>query len=163
MKIEVKKIENKDKQVLVNLFQLYLHDITKSLSMDVNSHGLFEYNEIDLYFLNDEDRKPYFIYVDDKIAGFVLVDKEFLVLDKKENTYDISEFFILNSYKRKGIGKKVAKEIFDMHRGSWEVRPVPRSDEAFSFWKNIIEEYTNNNYEIHEIEGDSRKSITFEN
>lgn len=163
MKIDIKKINSSDKEVLVNLFQLYMHDITKWLHMDVNKHGLFEYNEIDLYFLNDKNRKAYFIMVDNNIAGFVLIDKEFLILEKSKNTYNISEFFILNGYKRKGIGKIIAKKIFDKHQGKWEVRPVPKSKEAYDFWINVIKKYTNDNYKIHELENDSRKPITFEN
>ena len=39
--IELVEIESKDKSVLQNLFQLYMHDITASLPMDVNEHKLF--------------------------------------------------------------------------------------------------------------------------
>ena len=48
--IKLIRIESKDKSILQNLFQLYMHDITASLPMDVNEHGLFEYNYIDYYF-----------------------------------------------------------------------------------------------------------------
>lgn len=148
MNIELKKIESKDKIILINLFQLYMHDITLSLPMDVNNHGLFEYNETDYYFNNKEGYDPYLIINDNKYIGFVLINKEFMVLNNEENNFNLSEFFILNAYKRKGIGKKIAFEIFDKYKGNFEIKPVPRSNTAKQFWENVIKEYTNNNYKI---------------
>ncbi len=146
MDIKIEKIENKDKSVLNNLFQLYLHDITASLSMDVNEHGLFEYNEIDYYFNNDSKHFAYFIKVSGNIAGFVLIDDNFMVLTKDNNNFDLSEMFVLNAYKGKGIGNIVANKVFDMHKGTWEVKPVPRSEGAKRFWERTIKEYTKDNY-----------------
>lgn len=161
MNIEIKKVESKDKSVLQNLFQLYMHDITKDLPMDVTSHGLFEYNEIDEYF-TQEGHYAYFIYVDENIAGFVMIDNSFMVLDAKEDCYDLSEMLILNAYKGKGIGKKVAFEIFDMHRGDWEVKPIPRSESADLFWERVISKYTNENYKV-EFPKPKRKAFIFNN
>lgn len=62
--IKLVEIESKDKSVLQNLFQLYMHDITASLPMDVNEHGLFEYNYLDYYFAETEgNRHAYFVYI----------------------------------------------------------------------------------------------------
>lgn len=36
-------------------------------------------------------------------------------------------------------------ELFNMHDGIWEVKPSNGNKGAFSFWKNVIDEYTNNN------------------
>ncbi|NLV90768.1 MAG: GNAT family N-acetyltransferase [Tenericutes bacterium] len=94
------------------MFQLYLHDITASLPMDLNEHGLFEYNEIDFYFNGDENHHAFFVKVDGKYAGFVLIDDNFMVLNKEKGNYNFLEMFILNAYKNKGIGKEVAIKIF---------------------------------------------------
>ena len=161
--IKLKKIESKDKSILQNLFQLYMHDITASLPMDVNEHGLFEYNYIDYYF-TDENRYAYLIYIEDKIAGFVLIDDEFMVLDNKENKprYDFSEMFILNAYKKKGYGEIVVKRIFDMYKGNWEIRPVPRSEGAKRFWLKVVKNYTNDNFKEN-YPKPNRLVITFTN
>lgn len=162
MDIKIEKIEAKDKSVLVNLFQLYLHDITASLPMEVNEHGLFEYNEIDYYFNNDPNYFAYFIKVDNQYAGFALIDDNFMFLEKKPNHYDFSEMFVLNAYKGKGIGKEVAFQIFNMHKGTWEVKPVPRSDGAKRFWERTIKEYTKGNYKI-EFPKPNRTTFVFNN
>ena len=163
--VKLVKVESKDKSILQNLFQLYMHDITASLPMDVNEHGLFEYNYIDSYF-TEENRYAYLIYIDNKIGGFVLIDDEFMVLDKqKENDtacYDFSEMFILNAYKKKGIGEVVVKQIFDMYKGNWEIRPVPRSEGAKRFWLKVVRNYTNDNF-VENYPKPNRLVITFKN
>lgn len=161
--IKLKKIEAKDKSILQNLFQLYMHDITASLPMDVNEHGLYEYNYIDYYF-TEESRYAYLIYVEENIAGFVLIDDEFMVLDKENDKpcYDFSEMFILNAYKKKGYGEIIVKRIFDMLKGNWEIRPVPRSEGAKRFWLKAVKNYTNDNF-VENYPKPNRLVITFKN
>lgn len=161
--VKLIKIESKDKSILQNLFQLYMHDITASLSMDVNEHGLFEYNYIDYYF-TENNRYAYLIYINNNIGGFALIDDEFMVLNPNENTpcFDFSEMFILNSYKRKGYGEIVANQIFEIHKGYWEIRPVPRSEGAKKFWLKVVKNYTKNNFKEKYIKS-NRLVITFNN
>ncbi len=161
--VKLIKVESKDKSILQNLFQLYMHDIAASLPMDVNEHGLFEYNYLDYYF-TEEKRYAYFIYINNKIGGFVLIDDEFMVLENKKDNpcYDFSEMFILNAYKKKGYGEIVVKQIFDMYRGNWEIRPVPRSEGAKRFWIKVVKNYTNDNF-IESYPKPNRLVITFQN
>lgn len=163
--IKLVEIESKDKSVLQNLFQLYMHDITASLPMDVNEHGLFEYNYLDYYFAETEgNRYAYFVYIDNKIGGFVLVNDDFMVLDKQKDfpCYDLAEMFILNAYKKKGVGEIIAKQVFDLHHGSWEIRPVPRSEGAKKFWLKVVKNYTNNNY-VENYPKPNRLALIFKN
>lgn len=51
---------------------------------------------------------------------------------------------IIPKYRRLNIGKRVAIELFNLHKGIWEVKPSYENKSAFLFWKNIIDEYTNN-------------------
>lgn len=161
--IKLIKIEAKDKSILQNLFQLYMHDITASLPMDVNEHGLYEYNYIDYYFI-EENRYAYLIYIENKIAGFALIDDEFMVLNEQTDKpcYDFSEMFILNAYKRKGYGETIVKQIFEMHKGNWEIRPVPRSEGAKRFWLKVVNDYTKNNFKEN-YPKPNRLAITFKN
>ena len=63
-----------------------------------------------------------------------------------EEGKSVAEFLILPKYRRHHIGKKVAYDIFERFKGDWEVQPMENNPIAYSFWKNIIAEYTNNNY-----------------
>ncbi len=161
MDIKLKTIQIKDKSVLMNMFQLYLYDITRFLPSELNNHGLYDYKYID-YYWTEKNYKAYFVLVDRKYAGFVMInDQDFLCL-KEKDSYNIAEFFILNKYRKNKTGKKVAHMIFDRFRGNWEVRPVSKSDEAKSFWENTIAEYTDNQYKI-EYPIPNRVAIIFNN
>lgn len=144
MNISLEKITKDKRKVLENLMQLYLYDITRFLYFELNNSGLYEYNDLDKYFI-DETCEPYFIKGDNKIIGFVLIDHDLLCID---SGYNVSEFFVLNSFRRKKIGAEIAFKIFNMHKCAWEVKPVPKSNEAFEFWKNVIEDYTKNDYTL---------------
>ena len=75
----------------------------------------------------------------------------------------IGEFFVMLKYRRMGIGLKVATQLFDEHRGSWEVCYLRNNLPAGKFWKKVVEEYTNNHYKICGTENDTQIGFTFEN
>ena len=56
--------------------------------------------------------------------------------------------FVLNNFKRKGIGSKAVIELFDNHKDNWKIKSLPLSKQAESFWVNIVKEHTNNNLEV---------------
>jgi predicted acetyltransferase len=74
---------------------------------------------------------------------FVLV-----VAEKSDNgeKFSIAEFFIMKKYRRRGIGNKVAKDIFDRHKGDWEIHQLKSNLPAQAFWKKVIAEYTGEKY-----------------
>ena len=58
--------------------------------------------------------------VDGKIAGFALICPH-CNYRHEEDARCIGEFFVMLKYRRMGIGLRVATQLFDKHRGSWEV------------------------------------------
>jgi len=48
----------------------------------------------------------------------------------------------MRKYRKEGIGKAVAEQIFDLHRGQWEVYQKESNKPAQLFWNRIIDEYT---------------------
>ena len=49
--------------------------------------------------------------------------------------------------------------FIDKYKGCWEVEPIKSSEQAYSFWKKTIEQYTNNKYETQNVNGN--KIFTF--
>jgi len=49
-------------------------------------------------------------------------------------------------YRRKGIGTYVAREVFDKHKGQWEVLQLPNNVRAQKFWKSVISDYMDGVY-----------------
>ncbi|MCP4712667.1 MAG: GNAT family N-acetyltransferase, partial [Planctomycetes bacterium] len=104
--MELIQVPEEEKSVLLQLLELYAYDFSEFDDNDVNEHGLYGYTYFD-YYWTEEGRVPFFIRVDGKLAGFVLVN-EYCYLVKEPGTKSIAEFFVMRKYRRQGIGKAVA-------------------------------------------------------
>lgn len=144
MNFILEKVTIDKKDILYNLLQFALYDGSQYIDNDINEKGIFEYKWFDNYF-TDLDRNAYFIKDNNAYLGIVLVNEN---LKFNKDGKCIAEFLIMPKYRRNHIGKKVAYEIFEQFKGNWEVQPMENNPIAYSFWKNIIKEYTNDNYII---------------
>lgn len=134
-------VQNQEKDSLNNIMQYYFYDFSEFLPIDVEQNGSFkDYTELDYYFNKRDSHVPYFIEVEGKLAGFVLVKRE------ADETYSIAEFFIMKRYRKNGLGKSVALQVFDLYKGSWYVMQIKPNLPAQAFWRNVVQEYTNGQY-----------------
>ena len=161
MEFSLIKINNNNLHILKNLFQLYIHDISKELSWNVNNNGLFEAYSLDDWF-KDKNNFGYIIITQNNIAGFVMIDKEFKILENKTENLNLSEIFVLNNFKGKGLAKNVVLKVFDLHKANWETRPVPMSNSAQLFWEKVFSKNFPYNVEKHEWKA-NRFAYTFSN
>lgn len=156
MEITLKEIELEKKDILNNLMQLYLHNISLNFPMDFDSNtGMYGYDDIEKYFENDNN-KAFFILKENEIAGFMLID-----LSDEKNI--IQEMFVLNNYKRKGVGKTAISILFDKFRGNWEIKSLPCSESAKKFWISSVKEYTNDQFNLEYVGKFNRAVLTFNN
>lgn len=153
--LQVVKAKYEEKGILRNLINLYEYDISEFNGNEPNCIGMFEYLYLDHYWtsqgIEGEGRIPYFLKVNDKLAGFVLINN-FSCLGRVDIDYTIAEFFVMRKWRRKGIGKAVAIELFSKLSGKWEVAQERENIKAQMFWRSIINEYTKGNYEEQETD-----------
>ena len=142
MKYEIKSVSLEDKDKLYKLLQFALYDGSQYIDNDINEECVFEYKWFDNYFI-DDDRNAYFIKNGNEYLGMVMVNEN---LKFNNGGKSIAEFLIMPKYRRNHIGKKVAYDIFELFKGDWEVQPMENNPIAYSFWKNIINEYTEGSY-----------------
>jgi predicted acetyltransferase len=163
MKIELIEVKETEKSVLRQLMELYAHDFSEFDAADVNEHGLFGYTYFDYYWTEDT-RAPFFIRVDEKLAGFVLIN-EYCYLVKEAGTKSIAEFFVLRKYRRKGIGKQVAFQVFDKFPGKWEVIQHGENKPSQIFWEAVVAEYTHGNFTKQSVSTDDwdGQALIFDN
>ena len=156
MDITLKEIELEKKDILNNLMQLYLHNISLNFPIDFDSNtGMYGYDDIEKYFENDNN-KAFFILKENEIAGFMLID-----LSDEKNI--VQEMFVLNNYKRKGVGKTAVSILFDKFRGNWEIKSLPCSESAEKFWISSVKEYTNDQFDLEYVGKFNRAVLTFNN
>ncbi len=78
----------------------------------------------------------------ERLLGFVMINTH---MQKSGFGHSIAEFMVLPKFRRNGIGKSAAILCFEKYPGAWEVSPSYGSEQAYLFWKNVINEYTGNN------------------
>ena len=140
MKIERVKASIQQKPILANLLELYAYDFTEFCDFDMGDDGLYGYPWLPFYW-TDPARFPYLIYVDQKIAGFVML-KQGCPFSDNATIWDIAEFFILKKYRHLGIGTLIAQDTWKAFKGPWQVRVLDTNKRALSFWQQAIQQYT---------------------
>jgi len=146
MQVSLRKIELEEKEILANLLEKYNYEFSQYDNRDVNKLGLYGHQYLDCYWWEDENGWAYFIEVDSKLAGFIMINDYCEVADRKTD-FVISEFFVMYKYRRMGIGKKALFMALDLHRGTWHLKRHTKNENAVHFWNNAINEYTNGKYE----------------
>jgi predicted acetyltransferase len=139
---EIIKADLDNKETLTNLLQFYIYDFSEFIDAHVEKNGRFDEYPLSDYWTKD-NHIPYLIKLNENFAGFVLVR---LIEVETKSFFSISEFFIMKKYRRTGLGRSVAKDIFRLHKGNWEVFQIGKNEPAQLFWRNVINEYTNGHF-----------------
>ena len=135
MKVSLELISIEQKKFLGEMLKAYERELT-------GEEDPGEYKYLDSYW-RKEDRKPYFITINDDVAGFALLNKHTVV---QNNGYNIAEFYVKKEYRNKGVAKKAAYQLFSLFPGKWEVRQLSNNSKARTFWNKVIKEYTSDHY-----------------
>ncbi|MBS4196323.1 GNAT family N-acetyltransferase [Lederbergia citri] len=155
MDYEIIKASLDYQETLKNLLQLYIYDFTEFIDAHVEENGRFSEYPLSDYWAGDH-HFPYLVKLNGYYAGFALV--KWIETETKPH-FSIVEFFIMKKYRRASLGKLIAKDIFRLHRGNWEVFQIEKNKPAQSFWRSVINEYTSGQFIEHVVEG---KGITQE-
>ncbi|HLG98424.1 MAG TPA: GNAT family N-acetyltransferase [Bryobacteraceae bacterium] len=150
MSIEVTVAGPADYRIVSNLARFYIYDMAEHTGWHFPSDGLFDSEDQFARYWNLADTGkhawprewrgfPFVIRIDGHPAGFALIKR----LSEQPPAYDMGEFFVARQYRRKGIGQRVAVELFDSFPGQWEVREMPSNGPAQEFWRRVIAGYTN--------------------
>ncbi|GIN70247.1 hypothetical protein J14TS2_07220 [Bacillus sp. J14TS2] len=152
MDVQIEKVSLEQKNVLKNLLELYKYDFSEFDPEDVNDQGLYGYKYFEHYW-TEPSRFPFLIKVNGNYAGFALVRKITQEGENPEFYFSMAEFFVMKKYRKTGVGKKTAFYLFDTFSGTWQVSEMKENVPAQKFWRKIISEYTNDNYqEVQKVE-----------
>jgi len=137
--VQIAPIRAGEDSALAALLQLYVYDFSEMLGLDVGDDGRYRVPPT-------EDRDAFLIRVDGKLAGFALhVGKSRLT--GEAGVHDVAEFFVLQRYRRAGVGEHAARGLFDRFRGRWEVRQKTENTRAIAFWRRVIDRYTGGRFD----------------
>ena len=162
VEIRIEPVLPEQKSVFIQLLNLYNYDFTEYENSDINESGYFnDYYSDDLF--TDDTRKHFFIRADGKLAGFMIIRNGGYRYLEDKNAHTVDEFFVMKKYRRNGVGSFAAKTAFDMFRGIWEVCQMQNNIPARKFWKSVIADYTQNNYQKCGTENDDMVGFIFDN
>jgi predicted acetyltransferase len=139
-KIELLPATREQQPLLANLLELYAHDFSEFLHLELDEEARFGYADLPLYW-SQPDFHPFLVRIEGKPAGFVLVRKGSRV-SRKENVWDMAEFFVVRGYRRHGAGTRAAHEVWRRFPGAWEIRVAEANASAHRFWAHAIETFS---------------------
>ena len=127
--INLKQVTVNDKNLLWNVLQKYLYEMTQFYPDDVmDEQGNYSYKYFDAYF-TEPNRKAYFIYLDDDFIGFAMINSNSYI--DQHPDYVLAEYTIFPGYR--GLGNfafNAAQEIFWELPGKWELKFLETNEVA---------------------------------
>lgn len=130
MNVELSRANQSDKALIAQLLELNAHEFSRFDGRDLGYDGRFGYPYLDLYWVPEENRHPFVIWVDDCIAGCVLV--------RCGSPHQIAEIFVLNKFRRRGVARAAVGQVFDMFPGEWEIEQWVSNGSAGAFWDLVL-------------------------
>jgi predicted acetyltransferase len=121
--------------ILHNLFELYVHDFSEYVPIDLQPNGRFDAGVSDQWWAR-EDHFPFFIRADAKLCGFALARRGSRV-GGTSDVMDVAEFFVARGARRHGVGSAAAIALFGMFPGPWEIRIRRVNPSALAFWSQM--------------------------
>jgi predicted acetyltransferase len=128
--------------LLRNLAEHYCHDMSEWFDLNTGADGSYSYDTASVW------AKRYHAYlakVDDSIAGFALIGSADEWLDDL-GAHDVREFFILRKFRRRSIGRSMARFLWNEYAGEWLVRVLEANAPAATFWRCEISSYSVGSY-----------------
>src|SRR5438552_2489308 len=148
MTVEILAAAPEDADTVANLMNLYLHefsDIDPLATGEIGHDGRFTYYYLDQYW-KEPGRYPFLIHADGRLAGFALVAEQG-VDGAGKPVHAIAEFFVLRPHRRREVGERAARALFERFPGGWWVAQHPANTPAQAFWRKVIGRYTGGTYD----------------
>jgi predicted acetyltransferase len=123
-----------------NLLELYIHDFSELVPIDVGDDGRYGYKSLPLFW-SDNSRLPFLARLDVKLVGFVLVTQSSEPSGDGE-AWDMAESFVLRRYPHRGIGTQLAEKVWLHCPGRWQIGVMEKNILARKFWESSIATFT---------------------
>jgi predicted acetyltransferase len=131
-----------DAVLLSNLFELYAYDLSDVFpTVELGPDGRVGYPALHLYWSEPERRFAFLIRYAGRVSGFALVTRGSPLTEDPE-VLDVAEFFVLRRYRRRGVGRRAARLLWDRLPGKWTVRVAEGNSDGLAFWRDTIAEAT---------------------
>lgn len=147
------QVEEGADPILGNLFELYLHDMAEWFEFDTTPEGNFAFATKQEIW--DKGIDVHFLYFGEIPVGFGLVGSA-ENFNCQSDTKDMDEFFVVRRYRRSGIGREFANDLWSKYPGRWLVRVFQKNLPAIPFWRSSVARFTEGRYDEETLEVNER-------
>ena len=128
--IALMPVRRTDRQLLWNLLQKYLHELSRWYAQALDAEGNYPYRWFDAYF-TEPDRVALLILDDDIPVGFALLNAHSYIGEAPDHV--LAEFTVFPAYRGRGIASQAVQRILDVYGGRWEIKYSERNTAASPF------------------------------
>ncbi len=122
------------------VFPEYVDSLTAGLShtgkYPVFSEGGYQSDLLSGWF-KDDSSIPLVLMKQDRPVGFAVIAKP-AGQWRSQVDYRMSEFFIIASSRRLGVGREAAELIFKRFAGRWEIVENATNKNSIAFWRSVV-------------------------
>ena len=136
--MELVAVRAKDRELLWNIHQKYLYEMTNYYDDEMDAQGNLSYGYFDAYF-TDPRRRAFLLYEGQALVGFAMIHPYSNLNGSPDHV--LAEFTVFPMYRRRRLAARAAELIFTRFRGNWEVKYNERNDAAKALWKMATEGY----------------------
>lgn len=133
--MDIINVDAKNLAIYLNLAQSYEGEFSSITKKKPNEQGLFA-----LDVIIGGDIEGFLLYIDSLPAGFAAIKIE------SDKCYEVCEFYIAPYYRHKSLGTKFAHSLWQMYRGTWQVKQISGAEYATLFWRKAISSFTQNGF-----------------
>ncbi len=136
--IRLAAVRKKDRELLWNINQKYLYEMTNYYDDPMDEKGNYHYGHFDEYF-TDPKRAAYLLYEENALIGFAMLNPDSCI--GRNPNYTMAEFTIFPAYRGKHLALEAANALLEKHPGQWEIKYNEKNLAAKRLWNRVAAPY----------------------
>jgi len=147
--VELKTVSGKQRELLWNIHQKYLHEMTRYYDNEMDENGNYHYGYFDAYF-KEPERKAFLIEKDGRLAGFAMINPHSYLNAPVD--YVMAEFTVFPGMRKRHVAAQAAQQLFGMFPGRWEIKYHEENAAAKRLWNQVTEPYHPQKHSYSDVE-----------
>ncbi len=137
--IRLVTVLKKDRELLWNINQKYLHEMTNYYDDPMDEKGNYHYGHFDAYF-SDPKRAAYLLYDENTLVGFAMLNPYSCI--GRNPDYTMAEFTVFPAYRRKHLAFDAVNALLEKHPGQWEIKYSEKNFAAKHLWNKVAASFS---------------------
>ena len=136
--IELVKAGERDRELLWNVNQKYLYEMTNFYDDEMDEAGNYHYGYFEAYF-TDPKREALLLYHDRQLIGFAMIHPYSYFGDTPDHV--MAEFTVFPAFRRRHLAQEAVRAIFAGYPGRWEIKYNEHNIPAGTLWNKVTAAY----------------------